>query len=226
MYESLGTFMEYMAVDAIEPNFQVWLRFLNEVYLKGMENDALVSSRIIGAPVVRASQLKGAFYTDSLNKGAAILRMMESYIGPEKFRIGLKTYISTYSYDNTTSAEFWEAMAKGSEKPIVEVVNSWTMQPRFPLIRIISSRHENESRVITLYQDTFSSDGTTMNERNSGLWMIPISVSVSSNPAKVVKEFLMDTRTAIIKLSPIEQGEWFKVKYYRMSSTIYFPFVI
>jgi aminopeptidase N len=51
-------------------------------------------------------------------KAAAVLRMLESYLGEETFRAGVNAYLKEHQYANATASDFWGAQAKTSKKPV------------------------------------------------------------------------------------------------------------
>lgn len=64
----------------------------------------------------------------SYSKGSSVIRMLHDYIGDEAFRKGLHNYLTEYSYKNTITENLWSHLAKASEKPVNDVMSSWTLQ--------------------------------------------------------------------------------------------------
>jgi hypothetical protein len=54
--------------------------------------------------------------------------MLHDYIGDDAFRKGLHNYLTEYSYKNTVTLNLWAHLAKASNKPVSEVMSSWTLQ--------------------------------------------------------------------------------------------------
>ncbi len=54
--------------------------------------------------------------------------MLHDYIGDDAFRKGLHSYLKEYSYKNTVTANLWLHLSKSSNKPVNEVMSSWTLQ--------------------------------------------------------------------------------------------------
>ena len=65
--------------------------------------------------------------------------MLHDYIGDDAFRKGLHNYLTEYSYKNTITINLWSHLAKASNKPVTEVMSSWTLQMvgRYIAIRFI-----------------------------------------------------------------------------------------
>ena len=64
----------------------------------------------------------------SYSKGSSVIRMLHDYIGDESFRKGLHNYLKEYSYKNTITENLWSHLAKASNKPVNEVMSTWTLQ--------------------------------------------------------------------------------------------------
>jgi puromycin-sensitive aminopeptidase len=99
--------------------------------------------------------------------------MLESYVGPEVFRNGVNAYLKAHANGNATSADFWEAMAKVSGKPVDKIMPTFVMQPGVPLVTV-SASCSGGKQALELLQQRFllspSSDGTKQGE----VWSIPI----------------------------------------------------
>ena len=63
--------------------------------------------------VVTAADAEGMFDILTYEKGAAVLRMLEQYLGAEVFRAGVGHYLRTHAYGNTETSDLWDAIAKG-----------------------------------------------------------------------------------------------------------------
>jgi aminopeptidase N/puromycin-sensitive aminopeptidase len=64
----------------------------------------------LSAPAKISEQFDGISY----GKAAAVLRMVESYVGRETFRRGVTDYLKQHSYGNATAEDFWGAIAQAS----------------------------------------------------------------------------------------------------------------
>ena len=68
-------------------------------------------------------------------KGGALLRMLEQYLGEEQFRQGVSHYLRTHSYGNTETGDLWDAIeAVNPAEPVRRLMDSWIWQPGYPLI--------------------------------------------------------------------------------------------
>ena len=75
----------------------------------------------------------------SYNKGASVLRMLESYVGEDRFREGVSDYLSKFSFSNASGEDLWDALGKASNLPVKEVARAWLTRPGYPVVRVSHS---------------------------------------------------------------------------------------
>ncbi|HEX3587554.1 MAG TPA: M1 family metallopeptidase, partial [Candidatus Angelobacter sp.] len=90
--------------------------------------DSLSAARAIHGDPRTSAEIKEMFDGITYQKGAAVLGMLESYVGPDVFRKGVNTYLQAHANGNATSADFWQAMAKVSGKPVDKIMPTFVMQ--------------------------------------------------------------------------------------------------
>ncbi len=49
--------------------------------------------------------------------------MLETFLGEENFRIGIKNYLNKYSYENTLTADLWTELSNSHPNVINLVIN-------------------------------------------------------------------------------------------------------
>jgi aminopeptidase N len=65
----------------------------------------------------------------SYQKGASVIRMLEGFIGQDKFRAGMQLYLKRHQYANATTVDLWNAIADASGTPLRDIMNTWTAFP-------------------------------------------------------------------------------------------------
>ena len=81
--EAFATFMEMLAVDAWKPEWERWVNFgVSRAAAMGI--DGLLSSRPIEFPVRAPRECEAMFDLLTYEKGAAVLRMLEQYLGARR----------------------------------------------------------------------------------------------------------------------------------------------
>ncbi|HJY80474.1 MAG TPA: M1 family metallopeptidase [Candidatus Binatia bacterium] len=164
--EAFATFMEMLAVDNWKPEWQRWTSFAVS-RAAALLVDGLKSTRPIEFPVGRPEEAAGMFDILTYQKGAAVLRMLEQYLGAETFRAGISLYLRKHEYDNAETTDLWDAIEESSHQPVRAVMDSWVFQPGYPLITVRS-----DQRDIVLSQQLFQylPDGAEGARR----WQVPI----------------------------------------------------
>jgi len=71
-------------------------------------------------------------------KGGSVLRMLEQYLGEDRFRDGIRCYLRRHAYGNTETSDLWDALEEVSGEPVRRIMDSWIYQAGFPLISVSS----------------------------------------------------------------------------------------
>ena len=171
--EAFATFMEMTCTDAFRPEWQRWVDF-GLSRSAAFDTDALASTRPIEYPVVSPADADGMFDVLTYEKGASVVRMLEQYLGAERFRAGIRRYMARHQYGNTETSDLWDALEAETGEPVRRIAESWIFQGGFPEVTVEAG---GDGRV-TLGQERFrfgfDGDGTTnVGER----WAVPVVLS-------------------------------------------------
>jgi aminopeptidase N len=98
--------------------------------------DALESTRPIEFPVVSPEDAEGMFDVLTYQKGASVLRMLEQYLGTDRFRAGIRLYLSARAYGNAETTDLWDAIEDATGDPVRRIMDSWIFQGGYPLIGV------------------------------------------------------------------------------------------
>ncbi|CAF4714565.1 unnamed protein product, partial [Rotaria sp. Silwood2] len=126
--EGFASWIQYLAVDKCYPEFDIWTQFVADTFAPFLVSDALKSSHPIEIPIGHPNEIEEIFDEISYSKGSSVIRMLHDYIGDDTFRKGLHNYLKEYSYKNTVTVNLWSHLSKASNKPVNEVMSSWTLQ--------------------------------------------------------------------------------------------------
>src|ERR1700730_1968196 len=116
-----------------------------------MEGDARSTTHPIQQPIANEAEANSAFDDITYRKGQAFLLMLESFLGEDAFRDGIRRYIAAHKNSNSTTADLWNALSDASGKPVGEIAAAWTEQPGFPVIKV---KRNGES--VSLTQERFT----------------------------------------------------------------------
>ena len=180
--EAFATFMEVAAVDSFRTEWQRWTSFSLE-RSAAFEVDSLLNTRSVEFEVRSAQDCEGMFDVLTYQKGGSLLRMLEQYLGTERFRDGIRLYLKTHSYGNTETSDLWDAIetavSNDGGEPVRDLMDSWIWQPGYPLI--LASLDATKTKLI-LQQQRFSFTPDLLTETQH--WLVPVHIRINGTDAK------------------------------------------
>ncbi len=132
--EGFASWIEYLAVDTLFPDWQMWTQFIVDEQQQALKLDALENTHPIEVTVDHPDEIRTIFDAISYSKGASVIHMLHNYLGAEAFRAGLRYYLKQNEYGNTDTIDLWQAMEEASEQPVRRFMHDWTSQAGFPLV--------------------------------------------------------------------------------------------
>jgi aminopeptidase N len=185
--EGFATWMEGKPVEAWKPE---WNPLLDEVSGGGgilttigaLNVDSLATTRAIQHPAETPDQIQELFDGIAYGKTAAVLRMLEAYLGPETFRAGVNEYLKQHAYGNSTADDFWSTLASVSKKPVDTIMPTFVKQPGVPMLSI-NAQCVGNSTTVSLAQQRYFFDRTLFNAGSDQLWQVPVCTRTSSEKA-------------------------------------------
>jgi aminopeptidase N len=173
--ESFATLMEYIAIDALHPEWNVWLDFSTSESIMALRRDAIDGVQSVQVDVHHPDEISTLFDGAIVYaKGARLLRMLQHYIGHEAFQTGLKAYFTEHAYKNTVGDDLWRALSAASGKDIAEFMNIWISQSGYPLLSA-----SQQGNTVTLKQQQFF---VGPHAPSTKIWPIPLNSSCDQMP--------------------------------------------
>lgn len=173
--ESFANMMEYVAVDALEPSWDIWLDYATTEIISALRRDSLDGVQAIQTEVRHPDEINTIFDPSIVYaKGGRLLRMLQAYIGQKSLRAGLKRYFETHQYQNTEADDLWQALGKSSGKDVASFMHAWMTQPGYPVIHA-----SKNGDTITVRQEQFFVGPHAQSERR---WPVPLHGSTKSVP--------------------------------------------
>ena len=133
--ESFAEWMAHKAVDAVAPEYRIWDDF-QAGKATAFESDALASTHSIYSPVETPEQATELFDAITYEKGSGVMRMLETFLGEEAFRAGLRTYMKEFSERNAAGDDLWRHLERASSRPVTSIMRSWITQPGHPVVSL------------------------------------------------------------------------------------------
>nr|GMC49388.1 aminopeptidase M1 [Ipomoea batatas] len=202
--EGFATWVSYLAADGLFPEWSIWTQFLDES-TEGLRLDGLAESHPIEVDINHASEIDEIFDAISYRKGASLIRMLQSYLGAERFQRGLAAYIKKYACSNAKTEDLWSVLQEVSGEPVNRLMNSWTKQMGYPVVSVKINDHKLEFE-----QSQFLLSGT----HGDGQWIVPVTLCCSSYDAR--KSFLLQTKSEALDINELfssqsKSDSWIKV---------------
>ncbi|ONM04759.1 Aminopeptidase M1 [Zea mays] len=144
--EGFASWVSYLAVESLFPEWNNWTQFLDET-TSGLRLDALAESHPIEVEVNHASEIDAIFDSISYDKGASVIRMLQSYLGAECFQ-------AQFLSDGSSGPGMWIV-------PVTACCGSYDAQKKFLL------KDKMDKINIKEFSDSQSADG----EKNQIIWI-------------------------------------------------------
>ena len=165
--ESFANMMEYVAIDALHPEWRMWEDFATNEVTAALRRDSLDGVQSVRADVNHPDEISTLFDPAIVYaKGGRLLVMVRKLIGEEAFRAGLKSYFEKFAYKNTVGNDLWQELESASGQPIVNLMNAWISQPGLPVVSV-SNSHD----AAVLSQERFF---IGEHQPSDALWPIPL----------------------------------------------------
>jgi aminopeptidase N len=169
--ESFANLMEYIAVDALHPEWNIWLDYSSQETIMALRRDAIDGVQAVQTEVNHPDEISTLFDGAIVYaKGGRLLRMLQYYIGHEAFQKGLGQYFKKYAYKNTEAEDLWQELSDASGKDISDFMNTWISQSGYPVVHVEESGMRQEQFFVSSH------------EPSTKLWPIPLGSTSDAVP--------------------------------------------
>lgn len=171
--ESFANMMEYVAVDALMPQWHIWETFQTDEAIAALTRDATDGVQAVHVQVEDPAEIDALFDSAIVYaKGSRMLVMVRALLGDEALRAGLKQYFAKHQYANATGADLWAALGAASDIDVGAVMNSWLEQPGYPVV----SASVVDGHLQLRQQQFFIGQG----QDRGRLWQIPLKANFNA----------------------------------------------
>jgi puromycin-sensitive aminopeptidase len=200
--EAFATYMALCCLDSFKPEFRCWVGFGRDREM-ALALDGLHTTRPIEFSVHTPDEVDSMFDALTYEKGGSLLRMLEQYLGTERFRDGVRRYLAAHLYANTETTDLWDAIEEAAEGlPIRELMDSWIRQGGHPLI---TARAEGPD--VVLREEPFSYLPATDRPAGSppsaigSSWLVPVATERRPRNAQGAER-----RYDLLRAEPVRVG--------------------
>jgi puromycin-sensitive aminopeptidase len=208
--EAFATWMAYKIVDDWRPFWRIWMDFESG---KGaaLALDALVSAHPIRAEIANAEEAGESFDAITYEKGGSVLRMIEGYLGEDRFRDGIRLYMRRHREGNATADDLWNALGEASGEPILDMANGWIRQTGYPVVDLALEQPASGATVVRLSQRRFFADPGAAAVDAAPRWLVPIVLRFrdGDDPGNIKEQrVLLTEASASVTLAARGKVQW------------------
>ena len=193
--EGFANWMQTKPLRAWKPEWHVELDEVQDNQT-AMSLDALRSTRPLRMKAETPAEINELFDPIAYEKGAAVVRMLEAWLGEEAFRAGVNAYIEKYKYGNARDEDFGNTVAQATGQPVYRVMRTFVEQPGVPLVSAeVQCDNGGTPSYAVLSQERYLRDPSAA--PGAEQWQIPVCLRGSTG--KTVCD-LLDTKRKNIRL--------------------------
>ena len=168
--EGFATWMAARTTEKLHPGWKANLRRV-ESRERAMALDAVASTHPVVQHVATVEQASQAFDAITYSKGAAVIAMLEGYVGADAWRDGVRRYMKAHAYANTRSDDLWREVEAAAGQPVLAIAHDFTLQPGVPMLEVTAVDCKEARSMVTLRQGEFSKDRP---QKKALRWRVPV----------------------------------------------------
>lgn len=197
--EAFATWMAFKIVDQWRPDWRMWLDF-DAHRASALALDALKSTHPIHGEVRNAGEAGESFDAITYEKGGAVLRMIEGFLGEDPFREGIRLYMRKHAKANAVKDDLWNALGEAAKQPVSELATAWIGQSGFPLVSV-----KVEGRKVELTQRRFYSEPGV---KSPETWPVPMVLRFEDGAGVREQRVLFRDARATVTLEGTGEVKW------------------
>ncbi len=205
--EAFATWMAFKIVDEWKPEWKMWLDFESH-RAPAFALDALESTHPIYGPVETPGEATENFDVITYEKGASVVRMLESWLGASVFRRGVRRYIRRHREGNAKACDLWRALEHAARRPVEPIVSPWVERPGFPLVAAQRVDAGGQAQLL-VEQERFFASPSIGAEPRAEIRPIPLVIRVRPQRGRDrIVRALVDEKRTKIPLGPAADVRW------------------
>ena len=173
--EAFAVWAEPIAASALFPNAGYELD-AQRTAMSGMKADSLASARAVRQRIESNDDIRNAYDGITYSKGAAVLNMIEAYLGKEKWREGLNRYFTEFGDGVADSRDFFRVMGQAAGDPdFEESLKGFIERPGLPLLEAELLCRGKDGPRVALRQSRYAPLGSAIDPAMQ--WIVPVCVA-------------------------------------------------
>jgi aminopeptidase N len=140
-------------------------------------------------------------------KGALVLRMLERYLGAERFWASLHTFLTRNALGNATTDDLRQAVLLATGENLDWFWDEWIYQAGYPQLTVAAA-YDTTARKLTLtvqqtQQDSSTADSTGLRYTTPAAFRMPLTIRVGTVAGDVVQRVMLAAREQIIDIAGV-----------------------
>ncbi len=168
--------------------------------------DTLLTARSIRQPIETYDDINNAFDGITYQKGAAIIRMFETYLGKDKFQKGVQNYLRAHAYGNATAPDFLAAISEAAGSDVAPAFDTFLDQSGVPQLTVQLVCGRGKTPELQLAQERLLPLGTTTADDRR--WQVPVCARWSTGGKGHQACTLMTSKSTTLPLEGKGCPEW------------------
>ena len=143
-------------------------------------------------------------------KGALVLRMLQRYLGPDRFWAALHRYLADHAYDNATTDDLRQAVLDATGENLDWFWDQWIYQPGYPELTVAAT-YDSAAATLTLavkqtQVDTATADSTGLRHTTPAVFRMLVTIVVATSAGDVVHHAQLDQREQTIAIAGVKSA--------------------
>ncbi|UIJ47070.1 M1 family metallopeptidase [Sphingomonas cannabina] len=178
--EGFASWMEGKATGDLNPQWNLAAAAVGSDREAAMRLDAVATTHPIIRKVETVDQIGEAFDAITYQKGQEVINMLESVVGADAFREGVRRYMAKYKYSNTVTDQLWAEVSAAAGRDIAPMMHDFTLQGGVPLVTVNSASCAGGRTNVSFSQIRFGLDEAS---KAATTWRVPVTFAVAGGAA-------------------------------------------
>jgi aminopeptidase N len=140
-------------------------------------------------------------------KGALVLRMLEQYLGEQRFWAAVNRYLTRHSFGNATTDDFRKAVLDATGENLDWFWDQWIYQGGYPQFSV-AAEYDSTARALALtvkqtQTDSAVADSTGFRFSTPSVFRMPVTIRVGTAAGDVVRRVMLDSREQTIRIDSV-----------------------
>ena len=140
-------------------------------------------------------------------KGALVLEMLKTELGPERFWASINRYLTRHAYGTATSDDLRQAVLDATGQNLGWFWSQWIYSAGYPEFTVTSA-YDSAARALTLtvrqtQVDTATADSTGLRFAVPLVFRVPLAIRVGTSGADVVRRVTIDRREQTVRVDSL-----------------------